>query len=248
MSRAGIYRIVNTINGKQYIGSTVDVPRRLREHARALRRNAHHSDHLQRAWDKYGESAFVFEPLWSVEPVEECLLYEEQLAFNYLPTEYNGTKIASSRFGLMPETRAKIAASHKGLRPTADTRARMAASQKRRAAAPEERARLSAIRKAAPVSEATRRKLTEANRGRVKSKSEREKLSAAQKKKPVVGTSTTGSTVTFSSVCEAARALSGAQANISACLKGRRRTAYGYRWRPATEEDLQAFRSAAMAM
>jgi group I intron endonuclease len=55
-----IYKIINLHNAKFYVGSTVDVHARWRTHRRKLRTGAHHSPHLQAAWNKYGEDAFVF--------------------------------------------------------------------------------------------------------------------------------------------------------------------------------------------
>jgi group I intron endonuclease len=55
-----IYKIVNTVNGKFYVGSTTNTRERFRTHRNRLRRNRHHAPHLQAAWNKYGEAAFVF--------------------------------------------------------------------------------------------------------------------------------------------------------------------------------------------
>lgn len=57
----GIYSITNTINCKKYIGQSVDVKRRLRNHKWSLRHNKHINDHLQKSFNKYGESCFVFD-------------------------------------------------------------------------------------------------------------------------------------------------------------------------------------------
>ena len=53
-------------NGKFYIGASIDVERRWKEHKSTLRRNAHHSKRMQNAWNKYGEQNFSWEIL------EEC--------------------------------------------------------------------------------------------------------------------------------------------------------------------------------
>ena len=56
----GVYAITNTINGKIYIGSAVNLDRRCKQHKNALLKHIHHNSHLQAAWDKYGEDAFTF--------------------------------------------------------------------------------------------------------------------------------------------------------------------------------------------
>lgn len=63
-----IYKILNTINNKCYIGQTEESPATIRwhKHRYELTRNNHRNTHLQHAWNKYGEDAFTFEV------VEEC--------------------------------------------------------------------------------------------------------------------------------------------------------------------------------
>lgn len=56
-----IYTIRNVVNGKFYVGSTVNQRERFRTHRSKLRRSAHHCAHLQAAWNKYGEDCFKFE-------------------------------------------------------------------------------------------------------------------------------------------------------------------------------------------
>lgn len=55
-----IYKIVNLVNDKFYIGSTAHKKVRFREHRKQLRGNRHHCKHLQAAWNKYGEEKFDF--------------------------------------------------------------------------------------------------------------------------------------------------------------------------------------------
>jgi group I intron endonuclease len=60
MKAAVIYKIINTLNNKFYVGSTNNQAERFRTHRKKLRSHKHHCAHLQAAWDKYGEDVFVF--------------------------------------------------------------------------------------------------------------------------------------------------------------------------------------------
>jgi group I intron endonuclease len=67
-----IYKIVNLVNDKFYVGSTTNKKVRFREHRKQLRGNRHHCKHLQAAWNKYGEKKFDFRVVEEV-PVEVAL-------------------------------------------------------------------------------------------------------------------------------------------------------------------------------
>ena len=54
-NKCGIYMILNLINGKRYIGSSIDIYNRLHEHLHNLKNNKSHNNHLQNSWNKYGE-------------------------------------------------------------------------------------------------------------------------------------------------------------------------------------------------
>lgn len=56
----GIYKIINSANGKYYVGSSVNVERRMKRHRFYLRGNYHDNSYLQNAWNKYGEDKFDF--------------------------------------------------------------------------------------------------------------------------------------------------------------------------------------------
>ena len=56
----GIYQILNIRTGDCYIGKAINVRQRLWSHRSMLRGNRHQNQHLQRAWNKYGEAAFDF--------------------------------------------------------------------------------------------------------------------------------------------------------------------------------------------
>lgn len=59
----GIYKITNTKNGKVYIGQSVDIDKRFKQHKKLLRNNNHINCRLQDDWNIYGEDSFKFEIL-----------------------------------------------------------------------------------------------------------------------------------------------------------------------------------------
>lgn len=63
---SGIYRITCVPTGNHYIGSSIHIEERWRQHRTEMRGGYHSNPHLQRSWNKYGEPAFTFVVL------EEC--------------------------------------------------------------------------------------------------------------------------------------------------------------------------------
>lgn len=117
---SGVYEIRNIANGHRYVGSSLNLLKRLRGHKNGLNKNTHHNPHLQSAYDKHGERNFVFIPLLYCDP-ENILIYE-QMCINGLKPEYNISSTAGNTTGCIPgiETRKKMSAAKKGLRFTAE--------------------------------------------------------------------------------------------------------------------------------
>lgn len=57
----GIYKIENIINGKKYIGSSINIDKRFYRHKNDLINNKHNNIHLQRDFNKYSLDDFKFE-------------------------------------------------------------------------------------------------------------------------------------------------------------------------------------------
>lgn len=74
---AGIYQILNLTTQKSYIGSSVAIAKRKYKHYYQLRTNKHQNRFLQNAWNKYGESDFVFR-------IVEEMTQEQARDANYL--------------------------------------------------------------------------------------------------------------------------------------------------------------------
>ena len=72
----GVYKILNTVNNKPYIGSSVNIATRWGKHKSLLRYDKHENMKLQNAWNKYGEEAFVFLILEECE-IDELLIREQ---------------------------------------------------------------------------------------------------------------------------------------------------------------------------
>lgn len=95
----GIYAIKNKINGKQYIGSTVDFKLRWKRHLNRLNDGNHHSRYLQMSWQKHGADNFEFIVLEHVSQ-KENLLEREQWWMDNRESSYNIAKFAGRPTGV----------------------------------------------------------------------------------------------------------------------------------------------------
>ena len=95
---SGVYMIKNILNNKYYIGSSLNIRRRLQCHSSRLNRSTHNNLHLQSAFNKYGRKAFVFSILETCEPIIDTLTFLEQKYLDLKP-EYNISPTAYSNCG-----------------------------------------------------------------------------------------------------------------------------------------------------
>lgn len=127
----GIYQIRNLVNGKCYVGSAVSIYRRWNLHEWQLEDKSHCNLKLQRAWNKYGPEAFVFEIL------ELCpkslLTSREQFWMDSLGVVKGGYNIeptARSPLGRRWRKSSKEKASESALRVAADPEERRRRSER----------------------------------------------------------------------------------------------------------------------
>lgn len=78
----GIYKIVNKINNKVYIGSATDIKKRWRDHKWYLIHQKHHNTHLQSSWNKYGEGSFDFILVLECN-INKLLILEKEFIIKY---------------------------------------------------------------------------------------------------------------------------------------------------------------------
>lgn len=132
----GVYLITNLENGKAYVGSSVRLSRRLTGHRSDLRGNRHVNQKLQRAWNKYGESAFKFEVIEYTDDAN-VRMREQHWIDQHLSngTElYNNSLSAEGNHGYQHSqaTKEKIAAAQTGKRHSEETKLKMSEDRKGR--------------------------------------------------------------------------------------------------------------------
>lgn len=114
--KSGIYAILNRVNGRCYIGSAVNIAKRILEHKYYLRKDLHRNRYLQNAWNKYGEDKFTFKTLLLCD--SSNLIFFEQRVLDALWENglYNLSPTAGSTLGVKytDEAKAKVGAKSKG--------------------------------------------------------------------------------------------------------------------------------------
>ena len=156
-----VYAIENAVNGRRYIGSTVNYKSRWHTHRSTLRRGKHHSFILQKAWNKYGEKAFTFKLLLVCDKAQR-IEYENRLmplqAYNVMRTAKES--LVRGGWNHSDEFKQKMSLRNKGKVLTAEHRLKISEHRKGRTenAAFKEKAR--ARQTGISPSKDTRRKLS----------------------------------------------------------------------------------------
>ena len=100
--KSGIYQIRNLINGKIYIGSSVNMKARKRQHFQKLKQQKHRNPKLQNAYNKYGKANLVFEVVEIV--LDKTILIEREQYYidtlNVVNEGYNICPTAGNTLGV----------------------------------------------------------------------------------------------------------------------------------------------------
>lgn len=159
----GIYKIENLVNGKVYIGQTVNSEKREIKHKTELKNNVHHNLHLQRSYNKFGAESFKF---IIIEICEESKLDEREIYWlNFYgginsDRNYNIGEIKGGR--ISQEVKDKISLKNKGQKRTEETKRKM-----RKPKSEEHRAHMGKVRIGTKLDEDTKRKISESKIGGV---------------------------------------------------------------------------------
>ena len=162
----GIYGIQNTITNKVYVGSAVNFMQRWKGHCAGLNKGVHHGKKLQAAWNKYGESVFVFHILEDVADKMQLLLREQVWLDKAFEEDiaYNTCRRAGNTLGFKRDVVAKQ---------------KISAASKNMLRTPEHYAKVSLAQKGKTISTATRAKLSFAQKGKKANATEEERAKCA---------------------------------------------------------------------
>lgn len=116
--------IVNILNDKVYIGSASNFRFRRKHHRHYLNTNCNHNKYLQRSWNKYGQSAFIWTILERVEDKSKLDEIEQKWlnVYNCFAPDngYNIRTKAENNLGVKhtDETKKKMSLTRKGRKIT----------------------------------------------------------------------------------------------------------------------------------
>ena len=121
MKKSGVYQIVNTVNGKIYVGSGVCFKIRWGQHKSDLKNNKHDNSYLQNSWNKHGKDNFEFIILEVVKDKEKLIEREQHWL--------DKTKCCKRKIGYNIYS---IAGSSLGMRHSEEHKKKMSDAQKKR--------------------------------------------------------------------------------------------------------------------
>jgi len=197
----GIYSITNKTDGKRYIGQSKNIYKRLLTHCSKLRNNVHPNDHLQNAWNKYGEDNFELEVLAECDAEqldEQEKYYIEKYKANDRQYGYCYEGGGSFYKTVSDETRQKLSDKFMGHEVSEETRRKLSKANVGKKMSDEVKAKifelgedgkyhlpkkarqnLSAAMTGRHLSEEIRKKISNTEKGKVMSEETRKKLSEA---------------------------------------------------------------------
>lgn len=163
---AGIYRIVNKVSGKSYVGSSGWVRKRCRAHTLKLIRGNHDNIIMQQAFHKYGAEAFEVVLLEAVED-ESRLIEREQHWIDQLDTVADG-------YNIRP-----FAESNRGHKMSTEACRKMSEARKGRINSPEAIEKVRQQLLGRPLTEERKRNISAAKKGKKLSPEHIEKVRQA---------------------------------------------------------------------
>lgn len=213
--RYTIYLRTNLVNNKCYVGQTSNLKRREMEWN--YLKQTYANDYISNDREKYGFDAWVVKVLAECDNRENAWNLEQKFIKDYNTIWPNGYNLSEGGAGskgckLSDETKQKISEALKGKHLSEETKRKISEGNKGKI-----------------VSEETKKKLEESVRNSQKAKEQRKKLFKTLAKQVYQYTLDGELVKIWSSISEAGRNGYNFK-NISACCRGKRKTANGYIW------------------
>ena len=228
--RTGVYIIRNKIDNRIYIGSSIDIDKRVKRHKYDLNKGNHHSRYLQRFVNKYGIDSLVFKIKELCEI--DIVLEREQFYIDTLKPDFNVNPLAQSCLGAKRTQEFKDRTSELtkgknnptfGLERTPEWKANISKANKGQKAWNKGKSNI--------YSQETIDKMKEASKGRTFSNTTRNKISDANSIN-VYQYKLDGTFIQeFSSIKEASLYIKGTPSAICANCKGKSKTVKGFLFR-----------------
>lgn len=213
MKTVGVYGIRNTITGKYYVGSSVDIRRRWVTHKKKLALGVHTGIKLLYAWVKYGPDAWKWVVLEECLPERKHLLEREQHWIDFLSAYENGynslpkagqgtrgrkqapevvvkrvaTRRARNNYSHTKETRKLIGDIQRGKKHGSMTEAqkrRISETHKKNGMSELERQRIAKMARERVYTDEIRRNMSLAHQGYVMPQAQKDRIAAAHTGRP----------------------------------------------------------------
>jgi len=186
-----LYKITNVLDGKVYIGQTVHIETRWKEHQWAARQNEP-SQYVHRAIKKYGIENFVFEVVATCISLDSVNVIEQILIQQYNSHDNNygynvamgGRSAINAGRSLSEEHKRRIGEANTGRKATPETIKKQSDAQKGKPKSEEFKKRVSETQKGRVFSDETLQKMSDAQKGRPKSEAHKKSMSECRLGKP----------------------------------------------------------------
>jgi group I intron endonuclease len=173
--KVGIYKIINTLNNRIYIGSSINLEKRRYDHFNDLKNNRHDNQFIQNDYNKCKPENFVFEIILETDCLDLLLDFEQSYLDEYWDGKINCYNISKCAEAPM-----------RGLKCSEEHKQNISDANKGRKLSEEHKQKLSNARKSkklGPQSKETKQRKSAANKGKKRSEEIKQRMSDAQKGK-----------------------------------------------------------------